>query len=91
MQRTIVKISKMRICDLVVGDVMNRDPDSMTGWFVVQGVRRLHNGDLNVSSESGGVGVTGRDFDIVGVQVPTLVEQDCDPPASGGLAAVNTA
>ena len=28
MQRTIVNISKMRISDLLVGDVMNRDPDS---------------------------------------------------------------
>ncbi|NNE75160.1 MAG: hypothetical protein HKN26_15955 [Acidimicrobiales bacterium] len=91
MQRTIVTVSKMRICDLAIGDVMNRDPDSMTGWFTIHEIRRLHNGDLNISSGSSGRGITGQDFDIVGVQVPMLIEQAGDHPPVDGLGAVNAA
>lgn len=81
MQRTIVQIARMRIIDLAVGDVMNRDPEATSGWFVVEDIRRLHNGQLNITNTATKVSMMGDDHDIVGVQIPKLVERaESQPP-----------
>lgn len=75
MQRTIVQVAMMRIIDLAVGDVMNRDPAATSGWFVVEEIRRLPSGELNVTNTSSKDSIMGAAHDIVGVQVPKIVEQ----------------
>lgn len=87
MQRSIVKITRMRIADLEVGDCVNRDPDGTQGWFEIAAIRRLHDGTLTVSNESQRNTLSGSDVDIVGVQVLTSVEVSqpstrADRPAS---------
>jgi len=75
MQRTTVQIAKMRMIDLAVGDEMNSDPDATKGWFVVEGMRRLPSGELNVTNESTKNSIIGEEYDIVGVQVPKVTGQ----------------
>ncbi len=74
MQRTIIELVKMRLADLEVGDVVNRDPESGEGWFRVGEVRRLPSGEVNVSSANSRSTIMGDDFDIVAVQLPRVVE-----------------
>jgi hypothetical protein len=74
MPRTIVQVARMRIIDVAIGDVMNRDPEATSGWFVVDEIRRLPSGDLNVTGTSTRDSIMGADNDIVGVQVPKIVE-----------------
>lgn len=74
MERKIVHVAMIRIVDIAVGDVMNRDPAAMSGWFVVDEIRRLPSGQLNVTSTSSRDSIMGSDHDIVGVQVPQVVE-----------------
>jgi hypothetical protein len=74
MERTTVHVALMRIVDLAIGDVVNRDPTAMSGWFAVDGIRRLPSGQLNVTNTSSRDSVMGADYDIVGVQVPKVVE-----------------
>lgn len=75
MQRTPVEIDTMRIIDLAIGDVINRDPTARGGWFVVDEIRRLPSGEINVTSPRSRESVMGTDHDIVGVQVPKVVER----------------
>jgi hypothetical protein len=74
MQRPIVKVARMRIADVEMGDCVNRDPDATLGWFEVAHIRRLHDGTISVSNESQRSTLSGADVDIVGVQVRSLVE-----------------
>lgn len=74
MQRTFVRVELMRILDLAVGDVVNREPGAWSGWFVVGEIRRLPNGEINVTSTSSRESVMGAPHDIVGVQVSKAVE-----------------
>ena len=76
MQRTIVNVARMRIIDLAVGDVINRDTEAASGWFEVAEIRRLPDGDLSVSGTATRDNVMGRENDIVGVQIPKVVEQN---------------
>ena len=75
MQRTFVRIATMRILDLAVGDVVNREPDARSGWFVVEDIRRLPSGEINVTNAASKRSVVGAPHDIVGVQVAKNVEQ----------------
>lgn len=74
MQRTIVQITRMRISDVVEGDVINNDPDGTRGWFEVGVIRRLHDGTLSLCSENGRNSCNGSESDIVGVQVAKVVD-----------------
>jgi len=66
----------MRIVDLAIGDVTNHDPAATSGWFVIQEIRRLPSGDLNVTNTASNASIMGTDYDIVGVQVPKIVENN---------------
>jgi hypothetical protein len=74
MQRTFVRVATMRILDLAVGDVVNRDPAASSGWFVVEEIRRLPSGEINVTNASSRGSVMGAPHDIVGVQVSNVGE-----------------
>ena len=69
MQRTFVRIATMRILDLAVGDVVNRDAGASSGWFVVEEIRRLPSGEINATNAASKGSVMGAPHDIVGVQV----------------------
>lgn len=74
MQRTFVRIATMRLLDVAVGDVVNSDPTASNGWFVVEEIRRLPSGDVNVTNVSSKGSVMGAPHDVVGVQVTKAVE-----------------
>lgn len=79
MQRTIVQVTRMRIVDLVIGDVVNHDPAATTGWFPIEEIRRLPNGDVNVTNAGSKGSVMATDYDIVGVQVTKRVDDGKQP------------
>lgn len=74
MERTFVRIATMRILDLAVGDVVNPEPDARSGWFVIEEIRRLPSGDINVTNTASKGSVMGAPHDIVGVQVSKVLE-----------------
>lgn len=74
MQRTIVQVTRMRIIDLAVGDIVNHDPAATKGWFPIEEIRRLPSGDINVTNAATRDSVMVRDYDIVGVQVTKRVD-----------------
>lgn len=78
MERKIVQIAKMRLADLRIGDVVNRDPDATHGWFVVGEIRRMADEELNVTSESLHDSVVGGEFDIVGIQGTRTIQMADD-------------
>lgn len=79
-QRTIVQVTRMRIVDLEIGDIVNSDPTATTGWFPVEEIRRLPNGDINVTNAATRDSVMARDWDIVGVQVTKRVDDGAAQP-----------
>ena len=74
MQRTFVRVATMRFLDLAVGDVVNPEPDARSGWFVVEEIRRLPSGAINVTNAASKGSVMGAPHDIVGVQVSKVIE-----------------
>ena len=82
MQRTVVQITRMRISDLRAGDVANTDPDATRGWFIVDTVRELTNGEFAVSNASERKSINGAGDDIVGLQIHKTVEIASAPAAA---------
>ncbi len=58
-----------RIEDLAVGDIINRDPDGLRGWFEIAHISTLFNGEVQLADESQNESVSGGPFDVVGVQL----------------------
>lgn len=87
MQRTFVRVATMRILDLAVGDVVNPELGAWSGWFVVEEIRRLPNGEINVTNTSSRASVMGAPHDLVGVQVCVAVEHHGAPPPGESTAA----
>lgn len=84
MQRPTVRVTRMRIRDLRPGDVVNRDPESMQGWFAVTELRPLHDGTVSVVSRVITMTFSGHPDDLVGVQV--LVPMEFPEPAPTAAA-----
>ena len=57
-----------RIEDVGVGDVINRDPDGLRGWFLVAHISTLFNGEIQLSDESQNESISGGQFDVIGLQ-----------------------
>ena len=74
MQRTFVRVAMMRVLDLVVGDVVNREPGASAGWFEVEEIRRLPNGEISVTNTTCRASVIGAPYDMVGVQMTKVLE-----------------
>ena len=87
MQRTIVQVVKMRMGDLVPGDVINKNPDEPRGWFLVYELQDLPNDGLAVLASTARNSINGAPDDIVGVQVRQVVELP-DAPAPKAQEAV---
>lgn len=86
MQRPTVRVARMRIKDLRPGDVVNKDPEAMQGWFALTELRPLHDGSVSVVSPVIALTFSGYPDDLVGVQV--LVPMDFHtPPGQAPSAA----
>ncbi len=68
-QRAIVKIASIRVVDAVIGDVVNRDPDSNRGWFEIDNIEPLHDGSWALLNDATNTSITAGPLDIVGLQV----------------------
>jgi hypothetical protein len=79
----------MRIKDLRPGDVVNKDPEAMQGWFALSELRPLHDGSVSVVSPVITLTFSGYPDDLVGVQV--LVPMDFPSPPGQAPAAQATA
>ncbi len=89
-KRRSVKVIKSRLEDIVVGDVVNRQPDAEMGWFTVHAISTLFNGHLQLADESEQLTVSGDHKDMVGLQLVEEVELDdrgvLAPPAPAVVA-----
>lgn len=65
--------------DVHPGDAVCSDPNSPRGWFVVDDVVPLTNGDLSLVGRRGQMTITADPRDIVGFQVRQDVEMTEDP------------
>ncbi|NNE72921.1 MAG: hypothetical protein HKN26_04600 [Acidimicrobiales bacterium] len=80
MKRYIVQVARMRMADVVVGDIVNRNPDDVRSWFQVASVSLLHNGSMALADEASQNTATGKGFDIIGVQIAKAIDvPDRDP------------
>jgi hypothetical protein len=70
----MVQVVKMRMGDLLVGDVINKNPDEPRGWFTVHELQDLPNNGLAVLASTSKNSINGSPDDIVGVQVRQTVE-----------------
>lgn len=84
-QRQFAKIARMRISDVQVGDVVNKYPESESGWFVAAQISRLFDGKLQVADFAQDQAVSGNDFDMIGVQFVAQVTVDEQPPIAPEL------
>jgi len=75
-KRRSIQVIKSRLEDIEVGDVVNRDPDAEQGWFLVDAVSVLFNGDCQLADETEQLTVSGNHKDMVGVQLVEEVELD---------------
>ncbi len=64
----------MRMGDLLVGDVINKNPDDPRGWFTVHELQELPNNGLAVLASTSKNSINGSPDDIVGVQVRQTVD-----------------
>ncbi|MBT8208529.1 MAG: hypothetical protein HKN94_05325 [Acidimicrobiales bacterium] len=82
MERTIVHVAQMRMIDVHLGDIVTKDPESAKGWFRVELVKTLMNGDLAIADAREQMSFTGGIHDLVGVQIHSTHQMDIpiDPP-----------
>lgn len=88
-KRRFVKVARMRIVDAQEGDIVNRLPDAEEGWFAVAKKHRLFNGDIQLSDTTGDNTVSGKDFEIVGVQFVSDAEVPEQPPIPAHFLVFN--
>lgn len=69
MSRNIVQVARMRLMDVMPGDVVNRAPDATGGWFQVAIIEALFDGSTLFSSADRRITLSGAPTDICGVQV----------------------
>jgi hypothetical protein len=93
MQRHLVQIARIRIGEVVPGDVVNRVPDENRGWFVVALVEELFDGSLQISDVTRQDSFSSGPMDIVGVQllkpVDLPVNEEVPEIADGGVRSAS--
>lgn len=87
-QRQFAKVARMRISDVEIGDVVNKYPESESGWFVVAQINRLFDGKLQVSDFALDQAVSGEDFDMIGVQFVSMVTVEEQPELDPALLVI---
>ncbi len=90
-KRRSIKVIKTRLEDVVVGDIVNREPDAEMGWFVVDAISTLFNGHIQLADVTEQLTVSGTHNDMVGLQLVEEVELDdrgvLAPPAPAVISA----
>lgn len=74
MSRNIVQVARMRLVEVLPGDVVNRLPEATDGWFEVAIIETLFNGKIQFSSADRAITLSGGPMDICGVQVLKAVD-----------------
>jgi hypothetical protein len=74
LQRTIVQIARMRLADIIEGDIVNGQPDNEQGWFEVCEVRDLPSGERVATGAASTQSVKGATWDLLGVQIVKSIE-----------------
>jgi hypothetical protein len=74
MQRNFVQVARIRIREIVPGDVVNRLPDETRGWFVAALIEDLFDGTISISDATRAESFSGGPLDIVGVQTTKLID-----------------
>jgi hypothetical protein len=65
---------QVRMSDLHIGDIVNKNHVDARGWFEVIELQDLPNGGVAVHAASEKDSINGAPYDIVGVQLCTAVE-----------------
>lgn len=74
MHRTLVQVVKVRMSDLVPGDIINRNADESKGWFQVRELQPLPNGAVAVIAVYEKDSINSAPNDLVGLQVHKVVD-----------------
>ena len=74
MQRKMVQVMRVRMKDVLPGDVVNKHADEPKGWITVIELQELPNNGIVLAAESDRDSINGEINDIVGVQVIKSVE-----------------
>lgn len=83
MQRKMVQVMKVRMRDVLPGDIVNRNADEPKGWVDVIQIQELPNNGIVLVAESDRDSINGNLNDIVGVQIIKAVEiPDARPAAA---------
>lgn len=70
----MVQVMKVRMRDVLPGDIINRNADEPRGWIEVIQVQELPNNGIVLLADSDRDSINGNHNDIVGVQVIKAVE-----------------
>lgn len=81
MTRWHVHVVLMRARDIRKGDVVSRDADRQDGWFRVDEVKQLPDGQINVLDKGNVRGFIAGPFDLIGLQTPVLLPPEADATA----------
>ncbi len=74
MQRKMVQVMKVRMRDVLPGDVVNKNADEPKGWVEVIQLQELPNNGIVLAAESDRDSINGNLNDVVGVQIIKTVE-----------------
>ncbi len=74
MQRKLVQVMKVRMRDVLPGDIVNKNADEAKGWIDVIQLQELPNNGIVLVAESDRDSINGSLNDIVGVQIIKTVE-----------------
>ncbi len=69
MKRNLIQVARIRMEEVLPGDVVNRVPDETRGWFIVAAVEMLFDGSLQVIDAKRHLAFSAGPLDIVGVQL----------------------
>ena len=89
MARSIVQVARMRISDVVPGDVVSRQPEDTEGWFEVARMEVLFDGSISLSDLDRRSSFAAQPMDIVGVQLLKAVEMPTPVPSFSEIEPLN--
>lgn len=75
----MVQVMKVRMSDVLPGDVVNRNADEARGWVEVVDVQDLPGNAIVLIAQSDRDSVNGNRNDVVGVQIVKSVEVPSAP------------
>jgi len=65
---------QVRMSDVLPGDIVNKNHADARGWVLIKSLQELPNNTVALLAESDRDSINGSINDIVGVQIPKLVE-----------------